>query len=118
MGFDINTKSENCETSLMSAADSGAFESAKILVNRNADLDIAYQGEGKTALMKSLESKNSEIATLLLEHNADYTKPDLNGKTPLMYAIDFQQASVIQILLEKKINIDIANNHGDRKSVV
>ena len=77
------------------------IESAKILIDRGAKLDIQGRG-GQTALMKSVV--NTESAKLLIDKGAKLDLQDKAGVTALMLAAE-KYNDVVKLLLDKGANI-------------
>jgi ankyrin repeat protein len=74
-------------TPLMFAARDGGVELARILVGAGADVD-AVAGDGKTALALAIFNGNYDVASFLVDHEADVNKADAQRFTPLFWAVD------------------------------
>jgi len=72
-------------TPLMIAAQSGAYASAKALIEKGADVN-RRDVNGLSPLHYAAKRPNAETLKALLEKGADKNAKDKNGKTPLDYA--------------------------------
>jgi ankyrin repeat protein len=71
-------------------------------------------GFGATALHCAIAEKSVDVIALLLEHNADVTAQDSDGKTPMHYAIEYNLPAVAEELLKKNSSvIAIADRFGN-----
>ncbi len=87
-------------TALMLAAEKYT-ESAKILINRGANINLQNRMY-MTALMCAV--KNTEIAKILIEKGAKIDIQDIGGETALMKAAEVNP-DVVKLLLDKGANI-------------
>ena len=76
-------------------------ESAKILINKGAKINIQNRG-GYTALMKAVG--NTEIAKILIDKGANLNLQTKGGETALMLAAE-KYNDVVKLLLDKGANI-------------
>ena len=76
-------------TSLMFAARENSLESARILVERGADVNSALQ-DGTTALLMAIFNGHFEVANFLLSHGADPNLADKDGKAALYAAVEMR----------------------------
>lgn len=74
-------------TPLMFAAREGDLESARLLVAAGADVN-AVGGDGKNALSLAIFNGNYEVASFLIDHQADVNNADAQRFTPLFWAVD------------------------------
>lgn len=69
--------------------------------------------EGKTALIKAIELHNEELVGELIKLGADPAVPDLNLKTPLMYACELGFHLIVEKLCKFTIDVNkIDNSHN------
>lgn len=87
----------------------GNNEVAKMLIEKGADID--YKSGLGSPLMACAVKGNNEMAKYLIEKKADLNAADANGTTALIYAVQFQNLSLIKFLIEH--NVD--KNHQDKK---
>jgi ankyrin repeat protein len=74
-------------TPLMFAAREGDVESARLLIAAGAAVN-ALAGDGKNALSIAVFNGNYEVASLLIDHEADVNNADTQRFTPLFWAVD------------------------------
>jgi ankyrin repeat protein len=74
-------------TPLMFAAREGDLESARLLVAAGADVN-APASDGKDALGLAIFNGNYELASFLIDNKAQVNKADMQGFTPLFWAVD------------------------------
>jgi ankyrin repeat protein len=76
-------------------------------------LEIPHQEEKyEELLLLALDRNFPEIATLLLENQANPNVPDDRGNTPLFYAEGYSNILLTTSLLQHKANPDIQNRDG------
>ncbi|KAK6339219.1 hypothetical protein TWF718_008641 [Orbilia javanica] len=79
----------------------GDMTVARYLIGRkDYDVDEEKDNDGRTALSWAAQNGNIEIATLLLENNANRNLGDSNQKTPLSYAAENGCDSIVDLLLK------------------
>jgi ankyrin repeat protein len=76
-------------TPLMYAARDGSFESAKVLVEHDADLDLT-DPDVTTALVFAINNYHYDLAAMLLEHGADPNIADSTGMNALFAAVNMK----------------------------
>jgi uncharacterized protein len=85
-------------TMLIAAANRGRANTLEELLNRNADVN-ARTLHGDTALYACISGKGTkEMAEMLLDHKADFTIADSDGKTPLKLAIEKNRQDMVDLL--------------------
>ncbi len=84
----------------------------KVCVENGIDMDILSEA-GKTALMYACMNNRVDVASYLLEHQADVNRQDDDeGLTALMHTVSFGHKGIIQLLLDHNADIDLKNNRG------
>ncbi|KAK7918368.1 Ankyrin repeat-containing protein [Apiospora marii] len=79
---------------------------------KNTDHGGKAQG-GQTVLHRAVQTGNSKVVRLLLEHNAECNSKDHLGLTPLLYAIVGGHEDVVELLLSHGAGIGhVDNAHG------
>ena len=95
-GADINAK-DNGLTLLMKAATEGYLKTAKLLIDKKADID-AKTNEGSTALMAASMAGYTKIVELLVNAGANTKVKNNMGYTAEMYAKEKGYTNIIQLL--------------------
>ena len=98
-GADINAKDEGL-TLLMKAATEGYLKTAKLLVDKKADID-AKTDEGNTALMAASMAGYTKIVELLVNAGANINAKNNMGWTAEMYANEKNYTNITQVLRQK-----------------
>ncbi|RAO66546.1 uncharacterized protein BHQ10_002558 [Talaromyces amestolkiae] len=111
-GAEVND-SPGLESSLQIAAKMGDFEMVQCLLNAGADVNHRWVSEWKatkvTALQTAVDSRNIDIARLLLERGADASAPAnsvAGGKTALQIAVSMNYFEMVTLLMEYKADIN------------
>ncbi|KAL6887054.1 putative ankyrin repeat protein [Trichoderma evansii] len=108
----VATSRNDLKSPLILAANLGALECARALLNYGAD-PLVSCATG-TALYEAVANNNIEIARLLLEQEQ---KPDLDARPPgaemlLMRAVDTRNAELVLMLIEYGIEVEFADPNG------
>gem|GEM_PF-2220984 len=87
-GLDVNAETNgDHSTPLMMAANAGRADTAKLLLENGAKVNVKeVAGEKKTALHYAVDAKSPETVKVLLEYKADKSLKDKDGLTPLELA--------------------------------
>ncbi|KAK1296097.1 hypothetical protein QJS10_CPB15g01813 [Acorus calamus] len=87
-------------TPLHSAVQVGAMQTVKLLIKYKVDVNVA--DEGWAPLHVAIQSRNRDIAKVLLVNGADKTRRNKDGKTPLdislCYGKDFKSYDLAKLL--------------------
>ncbi|KAK8108552.1 hypothetical protein PG984_014353 [Apiospora sp. TS-2023a] len=79
-------------------------------------VDISHASKvqgGQTVLHRAVQTGNSKVVRLLLEHNAECNSKDSLGLTPLLYAIVGGHDDIVELLLSHGAGIGhVDNAHG------
>ena len=81
-GVDPNSKSEEGETALMTAARTGMPEALKLLLDRGANVNAVEPEFQQTALMLTVRENHPAAVKILLEHKAELNARTKTGATP------------------------------------
>ena len=105
-GVDINLGNKKGSTPLILAMRIKNLDVIKYLIDHGANVNLRYKKTGKTLLIDAINLKNISIVELFIEKGSDINNQDINGETPLMYAIKRQNLEIIEYLL-KGSNTDL-----------
>ena len=98
----------NAVTPLWLAAQSGDAVMVYLLLDNNAEADVA-NGDGVTPLMIASASGNPDAVQVLIERGANPNAAEkAYGQTPLMFAAANNEADVIAVLAEKGADVAAA----------
>lgn len=86
-GADIHTKTNEGVTPLYIAAKMDRAEVAEFLIARGAEVDARTKESGYTPLIRAAHQGNRDVVELLIVRGADVNAKDINGKTPLNWAL-------------------------------
>ncbi len=86
MGSTIQAVPMGGYTPLLFAAKVGDVATARLLVEKGADVNAVSQTDGSPLIMAAAQA-NEELALFLLDHGADPNAVDENGMTALHYAL-------------------------------
>jgi ankyrin repeat protein len=98
-GADINAKDDGL-TLLMKAATEGYLKTAKLLIDKKADID-AKTNEGSTALMAASMAGYTKIVELLVKAGANIKAKNNMGYTAEMYANEKGYTNITQVLRQR-----------------
>jgi ankyrin repeat protein len=113
-GARLNTFDRNRNTALHVACQLGFYDFVKLLIYFNPDSLKSINLEKQTILHTSILSNNIKLIKLILEHDYnDYlvNSQDINNRTPLMYAIEFQYLTIIKQLNNTSMNLEDGNGN-------
>lgn len=96
-------QSVHCVTPLWCAAVSGKLAVVKCLVRLGSNIN-AISDTGSTPVRSACFMTNMEIVQYLVEHGADITKPNFNGGTCLINAV--QSVELCTYLISKGVDVN------------
>ncbi|KAM7534999.1 hypothetical protein Aperf_G00000093866 [Anoplocephala perfoliata] len=109
-------KTPNTKTVLMIAARRGCAEALQMLLEFGANPDLtdlilnsAIHYAAAAGITKSVE--------LLIEANCDFSRPNMNHKTPLMIAIMHNRLEVVKLLLYKNPSLRVGFKYSDESEL-
>eukprot|EP00961_Rhodomonas_salina_P054666 734380-Rhodomonas_salina.1 len=79
------------------------YDICKLLVERNADVNIQYPEDKSTVLFRAAKSGEVRLAQLYLDHGATVDLKDKRGYTALMVA---QSYAISKLLVERNANVN------------
>ncbi|MCI6989111.1 MAG: ankyrin repeat domain-containing protein [Campylobacter sp.] len=98
-GFNPNFKDHKGNTLLMLASYNGAYECAKMLLDKGAKVD-EKNAHGQTPLAGVCFKGYFEIAKLLVQRGANIDENNGLGATPYTFAVMFGNRAIAEFLLE------------------
>ena len=108
-GLDINSRTKTGDTALHLAVEVTALDCLKELLSHKADMELRDYVEELTPFMKAVQLKQITIVKLLANNGANINIKDKEGNTALQIAIDLQQTSLVDFLIESKADIKVSN---------
>ena len=109
-GFDINARTKSGDTAVHLAIEAGAIDCLKELLLHKPDTEAEDNIENVTPLIKAIRSAQLVPAQILISYGASLDCKDKDNNRPLHLAIDMQQTTLIDQLLEKGANIETPNS--------
>lgn len=111
--IDLSMKNSSLDTYLHCAIYYRYSDIARILIEKGVDID-AINSYKYTPLIFAIKERNIDIARLLIAKNAKtYITTGYLCETALHKAIYYGNISIIKLLVEKSIDINIKNKEGD-----
>ena len=109
----VNLPDKTGNTPLIYAAQKGYLKQTKTLLANGANPDYRNLSSGLSALSSAAAEGNTDIIRALVQNGkANINLPDLNGRTPLMYAIEQNQPEAVRTLISLKANLNAQDNDG------
>ncbi|XP_071183252.1 kinase D-interacting substrate of 220 kDa B isoform X2 [Salvelinus alpinus] len=97
---EVDSRSENGQTSLIVASEQGSIEIVQELIRRGANVNLD-DVDCWTALISAAKEGHVEVVKELLANNASLEHRDMGGWSALMWASYKGRGEVTQLLLEK-----------------
>ncbi len=113
-GADVNAKGDDTfhSPALLTAAENGHTQIVAYLISKGANVN-AFNDVGFTALAYVARyGKDVKIAQMLVDAGADINWNHAMGKTPLMWAVEYNHAETVKYLLLKKADVNIKTKYG------
>ncbi|KAL2793672.1 ankyrin repeat-containing domain protein [Aspergillus keveii] len=99
-GCDVNESGGLYGTALQAAAHFGCMESAGVLLEAGADVDVADAGSKGSALMAATVREHTELVQLLIQHKANVNLVDESENAyPLQAAAFYGYDEIVDILV-------------------
>jgi ankyrin repeat protein len=111
-GVDVNA-GLNKITPAYKASEEGYFNTLKVLIQHDADLNISNE-DGKTPAFIAAQNNRAEIIKLLVESKADLTKKTIEGFSPIHIAAQNNSKEVMQVLINPQYHLNV-DQEGDKK---
>ena len=105
------------KTTLIHASEQGQTELAKLLVERDADINIQTNA-GETALLLAIWWGHTELVKLLVTNDADINIQNKAGDTALMKAAKTRRTEIAELLIAQNADINMQNNTGDTVLII
>jgi predicted LPLAT superfamily acyltransferase len=107
----VNMHDNSGNTALHFAASDGPLEVARMLLERNAEVD-SQNSHGRTPLLLASELGSPDLVQLFLDHNADMHVCDAYGDTLLHRAAIAGQLEISRLLFKHDAKVTSRNNEG------
>ena len=104
--------SENPSGELLRAARAGDVVHVIASLDSGADVNVATEGNGYTALIWAASRGYTETVRLLLEGGADMNLLAADGQTALMRAADNGHFDVVKVLVDNGADVNIQTDRG------
>ena len=86
---------------ILNFAATGNLDMIQLLVEFGANLNLASDAAGVTALMKATQTGHYDIVAFLLKSGAEINATDSKGSTTLVYAAKYGHNDILQLLLSQ-----------------
>ncbi len=110
-GLDVDTRDDDRQTPLISAAIAGHIDLIDALRKHGADLE-RKGARGMTPLLAALDADQDEAALALIERGADMHAVDKNGEGALFWSARNDCRRVVAHLLAAGYPVDFRNHRG------
>lgn len=104
----LNSVNADGFSPLILACYRGNNDVALWLIDRGANVNM--MSPMGTALLAAVVKGNTPVAQKLLQRNADPNLTDKSGNTALIYAVKFQHADLVALLLQYKADKSLLDN--------
>ena len=112
----VNWRCENNTPLLLLAVEHNNLLVAKFLLEKGANVNL-FDDAGVTSLHWIARSSSSDImdmfALIISVDDLMVDIRDIEGYTPLMRAVEFENVDIVNALLKKRSDVDIKNNYGE-----
>ncbi|MDE1870528.1 MAG: ankyrin repeat domain-containing protein, partial [Candidatus Micrarchaeota archaeon] len=106
-----NKENKIADEKLLSAVTQGNVSGLFRALEDGANIDCRVNS-GQTPLIAAAESKNAEIASILLKNGADPNFSDVIYQTPLMRAVQGGAVDVAKLLINSGASVDKKDAEG------
>lgn len=108
-----NVPDASGNTPLIYAAQNNFLKQARVLLNNGANPNYRNPATGLSALATAAAEGHTDMVRLLVQQGkANINLPDLNGRTPIMYAIEQNKPESVRTLLQLKADPNAADHTG------
>ncbi|TMW60570.1 hypothetical protein Poli38472_000612 [Pythium oligandrum] len=111
-GADLNASDRNGLTPLMAVTSQESLEGVTELLDLGADITRVAWSNGFTALEFAVETRNVELAKLLLSRGADPNHPTIDDDTSLHLAAAEGSIAVLELLVKSGGDVNRQNRCG------
>jgi len=98
-------------TPLFSAAQNGAYDTAKLLLEKGATVNKTHVN-GASPVFKASQKGHKAIVEMFAKYGADIHKPANDGLTPLCVAAQHGQCDVVEYLITQKADMNTPTPNG------
>ncbi|XP_065911059.1 fibronectin type 3 and ankyrin repeat domains protein 1-like isoform X2 [Dysidea avara] len=92
---------EDGRTGLHVAASNGHYNVASALLNWGAKVDAVWKVVKSTPLHLAAGSNHTDVTALLVDHGANVNMKDVDGRTPLVYAVLNSHSSTVYYFIRE-----------------
>lgn len=108
-GANPNLKGLSERAAIHVAVENDMPEAVKILLKAGANIESKGYRHEDTPLHMAASRGFSDIGIILIEYGAKINSRNMQGETPLMYAVDKKRISMIQLLLKNGANMNLSD---------
>ncbi|XP_046346164.2 ankyrin repeat domain-containing protein 50-like [Haliotis rufescens] len=111
---DVNSRGWKKRTPMMRAAEKGHKEIVELLVNKGADLSLAYNTAGSNVLHLACFNGHVDVVKYLLSQDTlNVNSRGLMKRTPMMRAAEKGHKEVVELLVSKGADASLVDKSGN-----
>lgn len=103
-GADVNKRSANGETALISACSTGNVDMTQYLIEAGASIELTKSGD-VSPLMIACQNEHLAVVQLLIEYGADIKRKDIRGSSAAFYCKANKSEHVLKFLLSLDLKL-------------
>lgn len=111
-GSNINYICDNGSVPLSIALELKNIEIIKLLINKGSNINLYYSDKSNCLHMSIIYELKNIVEFTLKKYPTLIDSKNINGETPLFYAVERGNLEIIKILLNNGADIDIKRNDG------
>ncbi|CAH0549684.1 unnamed protein product, partial [Brassicogethes aeneus] len=106
-GANINAQDINGKSPLMVAVNRNYEKIAEFLINQGADVNLRDKQDNHTALHHAAFTGNVKIANVLVKNGVNVNAQDINGLSPLMFAVGKNHEETAEFLINQGADVNL-----------
>ncbi|XP_071085923.1 serine/threonine-protein phosphatase 6 regulatory ankyrin repeat subunit B-like [Haliotis cracherodii] len=111
--IDINSRGSHGNTPVMTAASRGNRGVFELLVKKQADLSLLNEDNNSILHVACITGNVSIVNFLILKHAVDINSRGKYGRTPVMFAAEFGNNEVFDLLVQHGADVSLRDDDGN-----